>query len=474
MAEERTYLELSEDGGGSHKFYEVKLEGASLTVRYGRIGDKGQTQVSQFPTPEKALAEARKKINEKVRKGYAPAVMGQRTKRSVTRREMVSGRSTATQAPLLWKFGSGDRAFGVFVDDTRCWVGNESGSIYSVDHEGRSLSQFRLADGVKCIVADDRWLYAGCDDGRVYDLGGKVPRVAYAISDDVDIFWLDIKDGVLGVADAGGKLTAINHEDESQWVKQSSGTHGWMVRCDELGMYHGHGRGLTMYDWEDGREIWHRPTQGNVLFGWQEESSLYACTNLGFVHRFTKKGDAGPVMQCDAAVFSCAAVDDGRYVFAGDNMSSVYCFNDKGERLWKLSTGCGSAFSMQFFQDRLYLVTTEGVLACIDASEQAIRAAQSGSVPKARDIKAPMPVAAMPTGTVETTREAGTGVVVECYQDGPQLRVRVVSPGYRPDWHVQFPKDIRHAGGRYVVEGVHASARGGFYRAYGDIRRLVS
>jgi hypothetical protein len=129
---------------------------------------------------------------------------------------------------------------------------------------------------------------------------------------------------------------------------------------------------------------------------------------------------------------------------------------------------------MQFFEDRLYLVTTEGVLACIDASEKAIQAAQSGSLPKARDIKAPMPVAAVPTGTVETTREAGTGVVVECYQDGPQLRVRVVSPGYRPDWHVQFPKDIREAGGRYVVEGVHASARGGFYRAYGDIRRLVS
>src|SRR5688572_4122964 len=160
MAEERTYLELAEDGGGSHKFYEVKLEGNSLTVRYGRIGDKGQTQVSQFPTPDKAIAEARKKINEKVRKGYAPAVMGQRQKRSITRREITSGRSNATQAPLLWKFNSGDRAFGVFVDDTRCWVGNESGSIYSVDHEGRTLSQFRLADGVKCIVADDRWLYA--------------------------------------------------------------------------------------------------------------------------------------------------------------------------------------------------------------------------------------------------------------------------------------------------------------------------
>lgn len=474
MAEERTYLELSEDGGSAHKFYEVTVVGNSLTVRYGRIGDQGQTQVSELASPEKALAEAQKKIREKTRKGYAPAVMGQRKKREVTRREITSGRSDATQAPLLWKFNSGDRAFGVFVDEHRCWVGNQSGSIHAVDHEGRHLTQFRLEEGVKCIVADAQWLYAGCDDGRVYDLGGKVPRVAYTISEDVNIFWLDIKDGVLGVADRGGKLSAFNHEDESQWTQQSSGTDGWMVRCDELGMYHGHTRGLTMYDWEDGREIWHRPTDGHVLFGWQEESSLYAGTTRGFVHRFTKKGDVGPVMKCDAPVFSCAAVEDGRYVFAGDNMSSVYCFNDKGQRLWKLSTGCGSAFSMQFLQDRLYLVTTDGALACIDASEKAIQSAQSGSIPKARSIQAPQPVAAVASTTVETTREVGRGVLVECYPDGVQLRVRVVSPGYHSDWHVQFPKDLRQAGARYVVEAVRESARGGFYRAQGDIRRLVS
>ena len=47
----------------------------------------------------------------------------------------------------------------------------------------------------------------------------------------------------------------------------------------------------------------------------------------------------------------------------GDNAAAVYCFDGSGERLWKLSTGCGSAYSMQFFQDRLYLVTTDGSLA---------------------------------------------------------------------------------------------------------------
>jgi hypothetical protein len=182
----------------------------------------------------------------------------------------------------------------------------------------------------------------------------------------------------------------------------------------------------------------------------------------------------GPVMKCDSAVFSCAAVEDGKYVFAGDNMSSIYCFNEKGERLWKLSTGCGSAFSMQFFKDRLYVVTTDGSLACIDASEAAIQAAQKGTVPKPVTVKAPKPLAAAQVGTVETTRSAGSGVIVECYEDGGQVRVRVTSPGYNKNWHVQFPKDIREAGARFVVEGVRESARGGFYRAYGDIKKLVN
>ena len=55
-------------------------------------------------------------------------------------------------------------------------------------------------------VADDDWLYAGCDNGKVYDLSSKIPRIAYEIADDIDIFWLDIKDGVLGVSDEAGNV----------------------------------------------------------------------------------------------------------------------------------------------------------------------------------------------------------------------------------------------------------------------------
>ncbi|MET7459475.1 WGR domain-containing protein [Nonomuraea sp. NPDC005501] len=469
-----TYLELSEDDGGSHKFYEVIVSGAQVTITYGRIGEAGQTKVTGFPTEAKAQAAAAKKISDKIRKGYAPAVRGVRQRRAITRRAVTSSRSTARQAPVLWRFASGAAAFGIFVDAERCWVGNQRGDAYTVTHSGTVTNQYRLPDGVKCIVADDFWIYAGCDDGRVYDLSGKVPRAAYEIAADVDIYWLDIRDGILGVSDRAGRITTIDYEDEFQWARTGRGGSAWMVRCDQDSVYHGHSNGVARYDASDGTLVWENASAGGVLFGWQEQRSVYAGTARRTVHRLAKDdGRTEGVYQCDGYVYSCATSPGGRHVFAGDNHSSVYCFDASGERLWKLATGCGSALSMQFLDDRLYIVTTDGTLACIDASEAAIAAAREGTVPQPVDVKAAATLTPVePSVVVETTTTAGEGVVVECTREGDRLRVRVASPGYER-WNVQFPKEIREEGARYLVDGVRPSGRGGFYRAYGDIRRLL-
>ena len=474
MPADTTYLELSEDSGSAHKFYEVTVDGADLTVRYGRIGDRGQVKQSSYTTPDKAASEAAKKIGEKVRKGYAPAVPGVRQRRAVSRREIISTRSTATtRAPMLWRYKSGSPAFGIFVDDDVCMVGNESGLITTLSHGAEVLQQFRLPDGVKCLVADDDWIYAGCDDGNVYDLSGKVPRLAYRIAADIDIYWLDIHDGVLGVSDSGGGIAAIDHEDEFLWRRQGHGSSAWMVRCDTRAVHHGHSKGVTSYDWRTGQELWNTRTS-NVLFGWQEGDSLYAGTGRRQVVQLGKNGVHRRTYECDAPVFSCATAEDGRYVFAGDSSSSIYCFDTSGARLWKLSTGCGSAYSMQYHDERLYIVTTDGSLSCIDASEPAIRAAVAGTIPEPVDVKAPprMP-AVVPSTTVEVVHDVAGGVVVECVEEGGRLRIRVASSGYHQDWQVQFPKGIRERGSRYVVTGVREAARGGFYRTYGEIRRLL-
>lgn len=473
MAEDTAYLEQSETDGATHKFYEVVTENAQVRIRYGRIGDQGQTQVSTHATTELAQKFAQKKLRDKLNKGYEHAVIGQRQKRSVTRRAIVSTRSTARQAPVLWKFASGSAAFGIFVDERRCWVGNEAGNIFGLDHTGAVQAQYHLPDGVKCLVADDIWLYAGCDDGNVYDLSGKIPRVSYQIAQNVDIYWLDIRHGALAVSDAVGRVARVNHEDESEWLKSTSYNAGWMVRCGEEGVYHGHSGGVTMYNNLDGSVVWQQRTKGVVLFGWQEETMVYAGTSDCKVYSFTKQGQPGTIYDCDGVIFSCATAKEGRYVFAGDSSSSIYCFNQDGQRLWKLGSGCGSAYSMQYFDDRLYIVTTDGSLACIDVSEAAIQAAQTGVLPQAINFKAPAAVTTPASTTLETTTDATQGVILECFRDGSRLRMRVTSTGYNATLHVQFPQNIREEHARYVVDEVRLNTDGNFYRVHGDIRRLV-
>lgn len=468
----RTYLELSEDGGGSHKFYEVIVDKTKVSIRYGRIGDPGQKQEQKFGSAAEAEAFAKKKIGEKTKKGYAPAVQGVRQKRPVTRRVIRSAPSTAKQAPVLWKFASGSDAFGIFIDKKLCWVGNQAGAVYAVTAAGTVEQQYKLPDGVKCLIADDDWRYAGCDDGNVYDLGGHVPRLAYEIEAGVDIYWLDIHRGKLCVSDGNGGIAVFDHENETNWRKQSKGTSGWMVRADDDGVYHGHSGGVTKYDWKDGKPGWTASTRGSVLFGWQEANDVYAGTSDDKVYVFTKTGKPGPICPCDDSVFSCAASAGGKYIFAGDSSSSVYCFDATGKRLWKLGTGCGSAYSMQYLDERLYIVTTDGALACIDASEEAIQKAQAGEVPTAKSIKAP-PVKEIPTTQLETTRDTSKGVIVECIKDGSKVRARVISPGFKKSYNCQFPRNIREVGAKFVVDEVREVAGGGFYRVLGNIKRLV-
>ncbi|HEY0757390.1 MAG TPA: WGR domain-containing protein [Ktedonobacteraceae bacterium] len=471
--EETIYLELSEEAGVAHKFYEVVTTETQVRIRYGRIGDVGQAQTKDHASPDLARKFAQKKVREKLSSGYAHAVMGQRQKRSVTRRQIVSQHSTANQAPVLWKFASGHSAFGVFIDEQNCWVGNQAGHIFGLDHSGKVQAQFSLPEGVKCLVADDIWLYAGCDDGNVYDLSGKIPRVSYQIAPDVDIYWLDILHGSLAVSDAAGRVALVNHEDESEWMKKTEFNSGWMVRCSEEGVFHGHSSGVTMYNNVDGTRAWHQHTRGSVLFGWQEAGMVYAGTSDCKIYSFTKTGQPSTIYNCDSAIFSCATAENGKYVFAGDNHSSIYCFNQDGQRLWKLGTGCGSAYSMQYLNERVYIVTTDGHLSCIDVSDAAIQAAQAGTLPQALQVKAPPVVATPAPTTLETTANAGTGVILACFRDGSRLRMRVVTPGYDAHQRVQFPQNIRVEHARYVVDEIRPAARGDFYRTYGNIRRLV-
>ncbi len=468
----KTYLELSQDEGTAHKFYEVVVDGKKMTIRYGRIGTDGTKSEKEFASEEAAQKEATKKINSKKKKGYEDAVQGVRKKRAITRRSIGSTKSSAKSSPVLWKFKSGSSAFGIYVDDDYCWIGNEGGRVFKLDHEGKVLNQFQLPDGVKCIIADKDWIYVGCDDGNVYDLTGKMARKAYEINENVDIYWLDINNGLLCVSDGQGNLTVIDAEDEEQWTQKSSGSSGWMVRCDEVGkIYHGHSKGVTAYYGWDGSKLWEQSSKGAVLFGWRTDDIAIAGTASGYLELF-KDGEKLSDMKADRAVYSCAAAPDNEYLFAGDSSSSVYCFNKEGKRLWKLATTCGSAYSMQYHNEKLYIVTTDGSLTCIDASKEAIEKAEEGVVPEYVDIKAPKKVETTQTEVLEAAPSGAAGVQLHCIKEGSKLRVRALSDGYEKGWNVQFPKNLRAEGSKYLVDELRESPQGGFYRAFGNIYKL--
>ena len=468
------YLELSEDAGSSHKFYDVNVVGTELIIRYGRIGTDGSKSSKTFETTSAAEKEAIKKIKAKKKKGYEESVMGVRQKRIITRRITVSANSTAKNSPVLWKFNSGSGAFGIFIDENFCWIGNQDGRVFKLTHTGDVVDQFQLPDGVKCIIGDQGWIYVGCDDGNIYDLTGKVPRLAYTINENIDIYWLDINNGILAVSDEKGNVTSIDYEEEEQWSKSSVGSSGWMVRVNKnSNIFHGHTKGVTCYCGIDGRELWSKKTSGSVLFGWQMNDTVLTGTSSGCLDLFDINGYKKLQMKADNAIYSCASANKNNYFFAADNCSSIYCYDNEGARLWKLATTCSSALSMQYYNEKLFIVTTSGYLTCIDASKEAINLAKEGTVPKAKAIKAPNKIDMIATDTLETVESVNIqGTKLKCIKVDNKLRVRVISSGYHYDWNVQFPKNMRIENAEFLVDEVKEVSTSGFYRVFGNIYRL--
>ncbi|MDX2096148.1 MAG: WGR domain-containing protein [Leptolyngbyaceae cyanobacterium bins.59] len=471
MSFNTTYLKFEDTISNSHKFYEVTVNGTEVTIRFGRIGEQGQTQSKEYATSDQAQREADKKIREKVKKGYLPGTLPSQSPTASSplpsTSSVLASRSifptTVQKLPIVWKFNSGTQAFGLFVSSEYCWIGNQQGRVFRLDLEGQIINQYQLPAGVKCIVEDDIWIYVGCDNGNVYDLTGKLIYLAYEIESKTDILWLDIHDGVLGVADASGSLVKIDPEGDVEWTRFSSGKMAWMVRGDDRGFYHGHSSGVTLYDRQMGRQLWHQPTEGKVLFGWQADTVVYAGTSGKRIIALDK--ESGAILHeyhCDTSVYSCATAEDGHYLFAGDSASAIYCFNRQGQRLWKGLTGCGSALSMQIWGNHLYVTTTEGTLACIDVPSLGIHLASENSPRLA-------PLSATDIATITQTTQ---GAIVECVLQQGKLRIRPVSPNYHADWKVQFPTDLREEGARYWVQELRVARQGDFYRAYGEIQKL--
>ncbi|MEV7189658.1 DUF4132 domain-containing protein [Kitasatospora sp. NPDC093102] len=101
--------------GGSDKFWEAAIDGAAVTVRYGRSGTDGREQVKAFPTVDEAQAHFAKVVAEKERKGYREIGAGAGTEPGAAA-DPVPVAQPGVSAPTAEPAGPGDEDVFVMPD----------------------------------------------------------------------------------------------------------------------------------------------------------------------------------------------------------------------------------------------------------------------------------------------------------------------------------------------------------------------
>jgi hypothetical protein len=387
----------------------------------------------------------------------------------------------------LWLVKTGKQTVGLWVDE-HVWTGNDRGECLQLDREtGAVRGSWLLPGECVAVVSDEAWKYAGCANGCVYDLTGSVPRVAYQLG-GANHDWLEVNQGVLCVSDDAGTLSVIDVDGSIRWQKADpNAVEAWVLRTAADGLYHGSHVGLRKYDW--GGALQWSANPGDVRFGVVSEDAVFVTagwatnrrkTRLARIDRGTGQVRWQTVIEHGRPGFShstgaeAAAVHwggDGRRRVLAAVGGYLFCYDDEGALEWYAPTGCGSLCNMVAVGETLYFASANGTIGCADLRESSRSAVDNGTW-KAPTTRVQARLKAR-SHAVPTTRKIGRGVVVECVKDGAKLRVRVVSRGYRSDWFCQFPRDIREAGARYIVDEVREASQGGFYRVLGDIKRLA-
>mmetsp|Transcript_30415 Transcript_30415/g.72910 ORF Transcript_30415/g.72910 Transcript_30415/m.72910 type:complete len:553 (-) Transcript_30415:25-1683(-) len=393
--------------------------------------------------------------------------------------------------PMLWRLETGTDGFGVFVDSERCVMGNEDGLVADVDRKtGVPKTCYRLPAGVKCVVGDGDFLYVGTNKGSVYDLTSGNPRMVAEIRGFGELYWIDIYRGMIVASDTKGKVGLLDCEGDVVWQKKSDGDSGWMVRIDATGIYHGTSKGVTKYDMQ-GNVKWKCRDVECVLFGVQTEDYVFAaCDSVkaindepvdgmgpgGIIAKISKAtGECELMMSCRNTT-ACCVSPDGKVAYDG-NMGAMSTSGtghaEFSEVFWR-HVQSDTAMSMQAFEDCVFLI--EDSFCCFDVSKKAIAAAARGVFPKCTTTKwgeenRKSEVLADAQAVQEATSADGK-IVVECVKEAGKIRVRVISPGYNSSFNCQFPKAIREASAKFVVDSVELAGGGDFYRVRGDIQRF--
>ena len=140
-------------------------------------------------------------------------------------------------AQFDWAFNMGTKTCSIFANQDFVYAGDESGSVVKLAREdGKQLLHSRLSASVKCMVEDDGFLFAGTNDGCLYDLTlFERPRLLAKLEDFPQMLWLDIHEGKMVASDSEGQVAMVDYAGQTIWKRKSSDKDGWMVRVDDTG-----------------------------------------------------------------------------------------------------------------------------------------------------------------------------------------------------------------------------------------------
>jgi len=281
------------------------------------------------------------------------------------------------------------------------------------------------------------------------------------------VYWMDIRNGRIAASDVSGKVALINSEGETIWVKKNVGgvSSGWMCLMDDTGVYHGHSGGVHKRQLADGAEVWKTNDIPYILFGQQDDKFVYPGGGYGLV-KLDKTNGKVVTRYGSGSGPSCAVTKDSNLIISAD----PFCvYQNDGKMLYDFSAySKDTPVSMATWGNfDVFGVRTK--VTKYDFSPEAMKQMRSGYW-KTQSFTAQSIAEITPQETVAVTTDTSGGILCECVNENGKLRVRVIAPGYNKAWNIQFPRAIREDGAKYVVEKI--VDQGGFYRAWGDIKKV--
>lgn len=286
--------------------------------------------------------------------------------------------------PNLWEYTPPNPAgvwkvpaWGLWVNDDGCWVGNRDGWVFALSHEGEVLNQHKLPKMVRSLFGNEHTIFASCDDGQIYDLTtGKLPQSVYNARPsnryydyEFPLLALHYSSPYLLLADLYGQVTLLTSEFQIQWEEKYDLWRIWFLEFAEQYIYLGHSRGVNCYHLETGKILWEKHTTSAVLTGkingqsiivGCSDGGIYCLNQIGNVKN--KQTEMIQLATCEGAVYACTISEDGQYIWASDYQGSLYCFTMKGELLSTKELGVGAFLALKIWGNNLYGVTTNGTI----------------------------------------------------------------------------------------------------------------